>query len=599
MKDLSLAHEDLLFHQIFEPEATAQNATDDFVSWWPRFIDLLYYLPYPKDYFQRLVYSLKVYYRENPSKSRQINEFELDYKPDKAIEWYTRDSFVHRIVNQALRQQNIEVLFLFGFFLQDIYRQLGANYKDFEQINVLQSKKIILYRGQFMSRQEFDRLQSPYTKYLVNNSFFSTSYQLSVAEIYFDPNISGDMVGVLFEIEVDLQTTSRPYSNIQRQSWFRNGEEEYLFMPGTLFQKLDVLSDKIQKVRLKLNYNSIVDFQYEDENRNLKNYVIQLGRRLYYKITEEDRDLIFTKLIDLFPAEYLWLSAIQLRALAHYQDYILEDYTSAIVNYREAINRWKQLSEDDIDAINAMAMIYDDLACCYEKLASQCFDQSISLCKIILDNPIAINIDRVNSQSRLVEVYESKSKTESGKLNNENLLLAVKHQEQAIEDMLNDSFYTVYDIAYGKERLGRLCELAHDYGKAITAYQDTIEICLKDTELDLFQLISLHQSIATIYFKYLKNYPLAIEYQQKTHQYILKKYELEPMIHQRTEIQYNTRKQVYSYIQLADIYLESNNYSLARENLNAVINLYGYAEQELEDDRKIISNIHEKLKNMP
>ena len=93
-------------------------------TWWLDFIICLVYLPYPENYGTRLITSLKDYYKNQVSQLSVIEEFERTYRPSDALRWYTRDSFVYRLLNRALRRFNIELMFLFGFFVQGMYRQL-------------------------------------------------------------------------------------------------------------------------------------------------------------------------------------------------------------------------------------------------------------------------------------------------------------------------------------------------------------------------------------------------------------------------------------------------------------------------------------------
>jgi hypothetical protein len=50
-----------------------------------------------------------------------IDEFEMDYSSENALWWYSRDSFLYGMLNKALRTQDIDTLFLFRFFIRDIY----------------------------------------------------------------------------------------------------------------------------------------------------------------------------------------------------------------------------------------------------------------------------------------------------------------------------------------------------------------------------------------------------------------------------------------------------------------------------------------------
>ncbi|CAF1102329.1 unnamed protein product [Didymodactylos carnosus] len=53
------------------------------------------------------------YYRDNSLELTRIEEFRRTYNADMAISWYTRDTFIYRMVNQALRTENIDALYLF------------------------------------------------------------------------------------------------------------------------------------------------------------------------------------------------------------------------------------------------------------------------------------------------------------------------------------------------------------------------------------------------------------------------------------------------------------------------------------------------------
>ena len=53
-------------------------------------------------------------------KPLKFNEFEKDYSSDKALWWYTRESFLYKMLIKALRVQNIDLLFLFRFVINQI-----------------------------------------------------------------------------------------------------------------------------------------------------------------------------------------------------------------------------------------------------------------------------------------------------------------------------------------------------------------------------------------------------------------------------------------------------------------------------------------------
>jgi hypothetical protein len=81
-------------------------------------------------------------YADNESALRVIDEFDRDYYKHSPTWWYTRDCFVYRMLNKALRTHDIEVITKFGFFIKDLHHQL----EDLREN--LPSGNFTVYRGQ-------------------------------------------------------------------------------------------------------------------------------------------------------------------------------------------------------------------------------------------------------------------------------------------------------------------------------------------------------------------------------------------------------------------------------------------------------------------
>ncbi|CAF5005692.1 unnamed protein product, partial [Rotaria socialis] len=151
--------------------------------------------------------------------------------------WYTRDSFVYRLLNKALRVRNVEMIFLMRNIIRDVYEQLRVNQCE---------KRVIVYRGQMISGNEMKKLRASIGNIISLNSFLSTSLNRKIAERFVGQSIgscsSDDRVGVIFEIEADPRLISdtkvdnrRPFAQIDEFSYY--GEEaEILFMIGSIFR---------------------------------------------------------------------------------------------------------------------------------------------------------------------------------------------------------------------------------------------------------------------------------------------------------------------------------------------------------------------------
>ncbi|CAF1514581.1 unnamed protein product, partial [Adineta steineri] len=165
-----------------------------------------------------------------------INEFEQHYSPDQALWWYTRESFIYRLLNKALRMENIDLLFLFRFFIRDIRRQLENNQF---------SSSVRVYRGQSMSNDELQTIKDSIGGFISINSFFSTSIDRDQALSFLRSSAAlNDCQKVLFQIDLDPRlVTTKPFADITNFSYFPK-ERELLIMLGSVFRIVRICRDK-------------------------------------------------------------------------------------------------------------------------------------------------------------------------------------------------------------------------------------------------------------------------------------------------------------------------------------------------------------------
>ena len=180
-------------------------------------------------------------YQGNSSKLSDIDQLAKTYASEQAVRWYTRESPpLYQMLNKALRQQNVDLIFTFRFLIRDLNRQLT----DLKQQQFSGVASIRLYRGQTIPTNEFNQLRAAIGHIISMNSFLSTSSNRAQAiDFARNKTINDDtQVRVLFEIEADThRTDTRPFANIGHLSDFPS-EEEVLFMAGCMFRVIG-LSD--------------------------------------------------------------------------------------------------------------------------------------------------------------------------------------------------------------------------------------------------------------------------------------------------------------------------------------------------------------------
>ena len=178
------------------------------------------------------------------------------YSSKNPVFWYTRESFLYKMLNKALRTQNIDILFLFRFFIRDICRQLERNQCQ---------KPILSYRGQVLSNDELDNLKKSVGKLISINSFFSTtSYHCGALEFLSTSKPSNDLRQVLFKIDAyPCVKTTKPFADISSYSYYPD-ESEVLFMAGSIFRLSSIHQtyEKIWTIHLTLG---------ADDEHDLKN----------------------------------------------------------------------------------------------------------------------------------------------------------------------------------------------------------------------------------------------------------------------------------------------------------------------------------------
>ncbi|CAF4402433.1 unnamed protein product [Rotaria sp. Silwood2] len=247
-----------------------------------------------------LISLCKEEYKNNASTLAVIADFERDYVSDRAVWWYTRESFLYRILNKALRTQNIDLIFLFRFFLRDLRQQL-------EQHQL--SSSIRTYRAQLISIEELEKLKKSIGYYLSMSSFLSTSVDREVALFLLgDSDVSDDLVRVLFEIDLDPQVvTAKPFADITLLSYFGE-EKEVLIMLGSIFLLENIYMDEngIWIIRMILSSEKDQDFNtlfeyMKKQYQNGETGLLSFGDSLWRMGKFHDAEKYYRRMLNELP----------------------------------------------------------------------------------------------------------------------------------------------------------------------------------------------------------------------------------------------------------------------------------------------------------
>jgi hypothetical protein len=143
-QDVELVHRNSTLVTVLSPALSSQplNTLDAMFMYYELLKETFLEMNHGEQAKQALVDLCKREYADNKIVLRIIHEFDQHYGNHSPTWWYTRDCFVYRMLNNALRSYDIDVINKFGFFIKDLHRQL----KDLR--HTLPSGKFTLYRGQ-------------------------------------------------------------------------------------------------------------------------------------------------------------------------------------------------------------------------------------------------------------------------------------------------------------------------------------------------------------------------------------------------------------------------------------------------------------------
>jgi tetratricopeptide (TPR) repeat protein len=389
---------------------------------------------------EAMLITCRSHYANNSAQLELIEEFQRDYCRDKAIWWYTRDSFLYRMINKSLSILDIETLYEMRMIIRDIYYEIEKRWVEEQENSSLQW----LYRGQKMSTKEFEKLKSNSGGLFSISNFFSTTEYKELAIIYAGVSVD-DEVAVLFEIELkSCHAHNNPYANIGNVSHFGDGEREWLFSMCSVFRIEEVhgSNDGLSSVHLTLTSS------YDEDLSMLTTFM--------------------AREIGLDGLHSLTASAMLLSKMG--------EYTKAVKLYEKVLTTkivWKTRSV----ILNNLGTLYNHLG--LKDKAREAYEQSLELTKVHLpeDDPELSSI-----YNNLGFLYESQGLLD----------LALDRYQHALKLNMADSHIDQQTVATEYNNLGNFLIGLRRFDEADEYYRKALQI-------EINNLPPTHPHIATTY----------------------------------------------------------------------------------------------------
>jgi tetratricopeptide (TPR) repeat protein len=317
-------------------------------------------------------------YRRNLQAQQMLKVLKQNYSSNSAIFWYSQESFLYRMLNKALRTHQYDMLYLLRVFIRHLHEQIVAK----QQKDDIDEQ--ILFRGQAMEKEDFERLRISQGGLLCFSSFLSTSSDREVG-LYFARQALKDRrkVSILMEITV-YKSTSVPVANITNFSAYKT-EQEWLFSIGSVFRigSLELLPDGIWLVHLTLT---------NDQDEQLS----ALKEHFKKSMTDQNTCFSFARLMYQLAAwrksEYFYLMALETettwqRRSTFYNNLAmvkgeLNQYDQALAYYNKSLEL-KQTAGSD--SVSDNATTYNNIGALYYKQkkmdrAIEYFQKAIEVC---------------------------------------------------------------------------------------------------------------------------------------------------------------------------------------------------------------------------
>ncbi|CAF1095738.1 unnamed protein product [Adineta steineri] len=226
--------------------------------------EILLTINFEDKHFKAFITYCRDVYDDDENELKNVNQLQTTFKNNIPIWWYTWDAFLYRMLNQALRSMDVDMIIRMGFFISDLHRDIQRLHS--EQFDGHQSgTTFTVYRGQGLSKEDFTEMTKTKGGLLSFNNFLSTSKNRNVSLNFAQQATTNpDLVGILFVISINSTISTSPFASVTGVSYFHT-EDEVLFSMHTIFRIGDIKpmdgNNDLYKVNLTLTIDNDQDLR--------------------------------------------------------------------------------------------------------------------------------------------------------------------------------------------------------------------------------------------------------------------------------------------------------------------------------------------------
>ena len=249
--------------------------------------EILLSIKFEKQHIDEFIQYCREALADNEGELKNMKKLEREYREQTPIWWYTYPCFLYPMLNRTLRMMDANLIVRMGFFISDLHRHIEQLHQ--QQFTTRSSnQRFTVYRGQGLSKTNFEQISKTKGGLFSFNNFLSTSKQRDVSLMFVDsaPN-NVQTVGVLFVMTIDPSQSNTPFASITGVSNFGDQEDEVLFSMHTVFRIGEITSmgenSRLFEVELTLTSDNDKDLRVLTDHIRAETYPDEEG---WYRLGE-------------------------------------------------------------------------------------------------------------------------------------------------------------------------------------------------------------------------------------------------------------------------------------------------------------------------
>jgi len=440
-----------------------------------------------EEFLNFIEYCRDIFDHGSEEELNNISFFEQNYPKKAPIWWYTWDSFLRPMLNRSLRLSDADVIIKMGFFIGDLCRQIDDLYQ--QQLTSDHGQQFTVYRGQSMSKIDFEKVAATKDGLISFNNFLFTSASEDISIGFAQHALrSADMVGVLFTMHIDPTQSTASFASVIEVDAYKDEQNEILFSMHTVFRirTIEQMNDnsRLFRVHLELVTDNDRDFQI-------------LTKRIHEETCPDEKGWsrfgsVLLKFGKAKQAEEIYIILLQQETQEnktgwHFNH--LGQCQQAIRLYEKSIETYQKHLPNDLGLVST----YQNIGMLYYKLGDFKKALSFSETALALQQQLlsSKHLDLVKSYHNIGLIYQHMGEYEK----------ALSYYEAclAIQQKLLDSRH--HDLISSYNNIGSMHFNMQNYPEALSSFENALTIKEQSLSVNHRSLASSHNNIGSVYFR--------------------------------------------------------------------------------------------------